>query len=50
MTNILKLLKIGFGALTVRFYKFWALLYSGHGEMNLQGKQSYFLSHITHNY
>ena len=30
-----KQLKIGVGALTVKSYKFWALLYSSHDEMNI---------------
>ena len=31
-----KQLEIGFGASTVKSHKFWALLYSGHGEMNIK--------------
>ena len=31
-----KQLKIGFGALTVKSHKFWALLYSSHDEMNIE--------------
>ena len=38
-----KQLKIGSRVLTVKSYKFWALLYSSHGEMNIL-----FLSIILH--
>ena len=31
-----KPLKIWFGASTVKSHKFWAVLYSGHGEMNIK--------------
>ena len=38
-----KQMKIGFGALTVKSHKFWALLYSSHDEMNTKEHYSYFL-------
>ena len=31
-----KQLKIGVGVLTVKSHKFWALLYSSHGEINIK--------------
>ena len=38
-----KRLKIGFGAMTVKSHKFWALLYSSHGEMKYRLGTVYFL-------
>ena len=43
VTTIFKQLKIGFAALTVKFHKFWAVLHSNPGEMNIEKELSYFL-------
>ena len=34
--KMFKQLKTWFGALTVKSHKFWAVLYSSHGEMNIE--------------